>query len=737
MSTFQADLTNCDREPIQIPGKIQSHGFAVAVAQKTLIITAVSDHIGSWLPVDPDTLPGSPLSVLENLLTKHDDNLSVTQLLQLGLQRQSFDAINPHAITLAGASFYLICSLNKGTILLEFEPASLEYDIQGSVGRSASAMLGGKNLQALLHSAATEIKRIIGYDRVMIYKFLEDGHGEVIAEEKEAHLDSFYGLHYPASDIPKQARALYKLNLTRLIADVHSQDAALLANTEEPLDLTFAQLRAVSPIHIQYLKNMGVASSFSISLIAHDQLWGLVACHNYSPKYIDYKAREGAKLLGQILSSALEYRQEEEDADKVAAFKSSAAMLAAYLAKDKNLVDALTSHERTLVNCTEAHGAALLFENTVTLVGQTPAETEVLALAAWLKQNMGDSVYHTHQLPEIYRPASAFKEKAAGILSCLISRELSEMMIWFKPERISLVQWAGNPEKPAEPGPEGLMQLSPRKSFESWTQEVRNTSERWTQEEITAVLSLREIVIADINNKATAIRTLNEKLQAAYEELDTFSYTISHDLRTPITSIRTYAEMLLKTNFGLNESSRKMINRIVAGTEKMNFLIREVLNLSKVGRAEIVMTDVEMGPLIGEIAQEIKTAMKAADETIEVGATPPLRGDRTMLSQVFSNIIGNGVKYSSKNPAPRVKINGVVAGGETVYSIADNGIGIDVSYYDRVFELFKRMDNVADIDGTGVGLAIVKRIVERHQGRVWFESKLGTGTTFFVAFRNR
>ncbi|WP_129717558.1 ATP-binding protein [Pedobacter sp. SYP-B3415] len=737
MTTFTVDLSNCDREPIQIPGKIQPHGFVVAVDKKSMTITAVSANLHNWLPADAASMTGKPLSVFEHLLNEQDENLSLGQLLQLGLQRQNFDAINPHGITVGGTSFYLIVSMHEDVVLLEFEPVSLDYDIQSSVGRSASAMLGGKNLQTLLQSAATEIKRIIGYDRVMIYKFLEDGHGEVVAEDKEDQLEPFFGLHYPASDIPKQARALYKLNLTRLIADVNASDAALLAVSSEPIDLTYSQLRAVSPIHIQYLKNMGVASSFSISLITHGELWGLVACHNYSPKYIDYKAREGSKLLGQILSSALEYRQDEEDADKVAAFKESTAFLSAHLTKDKNLIDALTSHSRTLLDCTLAGGAALLFENTLTLIGQTPSEAEVTALAAWLKQNMADSIYHTHQLPEVFKSAAAYKDTAAGVLACLISRELNEMMIWFKPERITQVQWAGNPEKPAEPDADGVLQLSPRKSFDSWTQQVNNTSARWTPEEITSVLALREIVIADINNKATAIRTLNEKLQAAYEELDTFSYTISHDLRTPITSVRTYAEMLLKTNPQFDTSSKKMVERIIAGTDKMNFLIREVLNLSKVGRAEIDMAEVNMGPLLQEIAAEIRAAMKTGEQTIEIGNTPALRGDRTMLSQVFSNIIGNGVKYSSKNPAPKVRVNGEIQGAETIYSISDNGIGIDISYYERVFELFKRMDNVQDIDGTGVGLAIVKRIVERHQGRVWFESKLGSGTTFFVAFRNR
>ncbi|WP_431295300.1 GAF domain-containing protein [Pedobacter sp. P26] len=197
----------------------------------------------------------------------------------------------------------------------------------------------------------------------MIYKFLEDGHGEVVAEEKEETLEAFFGLHYPASDIPKQARELYKLNLTRLIADVNIADSKIITFKEnEALDLTNGGLRAVSPIHIQYLKNMGVHSSFSISLISHGELWGLIACHNYSPKFIDYKAREGAKLIGQILSSALEYRQEEEDAKIIEQFKSTANILSEHLTRDKYLIEAITTHKRTILNVTKASGVAVIFE---------------------------------------------------------------------------------------------------------------------------------------------------------------------------------------------------------------------------------------------------------------------------------------------------------------------------------------------------------------------------------------
>jgi len=737
MTKFSVDLTNCDREPIHIPGKIQSHGFLIAVDKNTFSITYLSENTGDFLKEQAKNLLNQSLSSLNHFIQQHNPEFDIEDLLKLGIIRKSFDAISPHPVEINGNPFYLIISPSNDNWLLEFEPVTLQYDIQSSIGRSASSMLQGKSVSALLSSAALEVKKLINYDRIMIYKFLDDGHGEVVAEEKEDNLEPFFGLHYPASDIPKQARELYKLNLTRLIADVNTNDSPIITFKEDqPLDLTNGGLRAVSPIHIQYLKNMGVHSSFSISLISHGELWGLIACHNYSPKFIDYKAREGSKLIGQILSSALEYRQEEEDAEVIKQFKDTANVLSEHLNRDKYLVEAITTHKTSILDVTKAGGVAIIFENELKTIGNVPSDDEIWELSNWLKISSDESIYYTHRLPEIHSPAKKYKSIAAGILSCTLNKELGEMIIWFKPEIISNVNWAGNPEKPATPSENGLLSLSPRKSFEIWSQVVNNTSEKWLAEEIASVLRIREIIITDINKKANEIRQLNEKLQAAYEELDTFSYTISHDLRTPLTSIKTYAELLLK-NKSIDEGGRKMLDRILNGANKMNFLIKEILNLARVGRSDVIFETVEMDPLLKEIKNEVLTAFKADNSELILGQLPDLNGDKTMIAQVFTNLIGNAVKYSIMADKPKIEVTGYIDGGEVVYAVKDNGIGIDNRYYDRVFELFKRMDNVKDIEGTGVGLAIVKRVVEKHNGRVWFESKLNAGSTFYVAFKNK
>jgi chemotaxis family two-component system sensor kinase Cph1 len=740
MSKYQVDLTNCDREPIHIPGKIQAHGFLVAINSSSNLVSYISENIRDYVAQEAAVFLNQPFSLLEENLNLSGEKNQLSNLVNLAKNNKSFDAINPYQAVIGDNLYNIILTSSNNELILEFEPGSsdLNFDIQKTIGRSVSEILSGKSLNTVLANAAFEIKKIIQYDRVMIYKFHPDGHGEVVAEVKNDDLEPFLGLHYPASDIPKQARDLYKTNLTRIIADVNSTSSSIITFQDEnaPLDLSNSALRAVSPIHIQYLKNMGVQSSFSISLLAHDELWGLVACHNYSPRFINYKARDASKLIGQILSSALEYRQEEENTEKMHALDKTANELSKHIKFDSEIKDALTTHPITLKDITNAAGAVLVFNNTITQIGITPNEEQLKELMIWLKSHMQNNIYYTNCLPELFLPAKNYSNIASGILACVLSKELNEVIIWFKPEQIEAVTWAGNPDKPVEQAEDGSMQLLPRKSFEAWTELVKNTSDRWSNKEISIVARIREEILDAINRKANEIRILNEKLQLAYNELDIFSYTISHDLRTPLSSIKSYAELLLLKNKSLDDSAKKILSRIVAGTDKMNFLIKEILHYAQVGKTDIELVKIDMQSLLKEIKDEVISGQKSENLQFTIGETPALLGDKTMINQVFTNLLNNAVKYSSRSNPSQVKVAGVANHDETIYTVTDNGLGIDVTYYSRVFELFKRMDNVRDYEGTGVGLAIVKRIVEKHKARIWFESELGIGTTFYIAFKN-
>jgi chemotaxis family two-component system sensor kinase Cph1 len=736
MSNLSVDLSNCERELIHIPGQIQSHGFLIVVDDE-YIIRFFSDNISKFIPAIKQDIFGEPLHYLERLLGTPIQTDFIVQLLNIGRANKNFDQTNPFQLDIFGTSFYLIISAAGNYFSLEFESvlSDLSVDVHKMIGYSITQMLADKKLLQLLNNSATQVKNIINYDRVMIYRFAEDGHGEVVAEAKNDMVESWLGLHYPASDIPKQARELYKLNLTRLIADVNNIPSKIIteAANREPLDLTNAQLRAVSPIHIQYLKNMAVASSYSISLLYKNELWGLIACHNYTPRFIDYKSRQSSKLIGQILSSALEYRQDEENLQLNQLFKNNLDILSKKLLKSNNIIEALTEEHINLLDVVNATGAAILYEKNITKIGITPDDEEITDIINWIKENNTESFYQTNNLSAVYPNAIVYKHIASGVLLFVLSKELEEYVMWFKPEVLQTITWAGNPDKPVEILPDGYKHISPRHSFSAWSENVSATSEKWSIEEIKSATRLKEEIIYDIHSKAGAIRALNEKLRQAYEELDTFSYTISHDLKNPITAIKGYAQVLAMDKT-LNESTTRVLYRISERADKMNLMINAILEHSHISRSDIEFKKINMYGLLHDIIKDLDVEKSNSNFNITVGETPDIYGNPVMISQVFSNLLGNAVKYSRNvNPAA-IFVGGEVKENEMVYVVKDNGIGIPDQDLPFVFELFNRMDNVKDIEGSGVGLAIVKRIIEKHNGKIWVESELGKGSVFTVVF---
>ena len=304
----------------------------------------------------------------------------------------------------------------------------------------------------------------------MVYQFHPDGSGEVIAEAAEAGLERFLGLHYPASDIPRQARILYQRNWLRIIADINMKPAALLstaAHNSGLLDLSMSVLRSVSPIHIEYLRNMGVGASMSVSILRDGKLWGLFACHHYSPHYISFEKRTASELFGQMFSWIVEGRERESDV----AYEASAQKI------QERLIEIAATHEhsrraivdfvgdyRKMIAC---DGVAIWSDNKITLDGETPTEDEVKDLVAFINRTSPGRICASAEIAKLYAAGEVFRDRAAGFLAIPISRTPRDCLIFFRREVLRSVNWAGAPDKVYEQGPNGP-RLTPRKSFELW-----------------------------------------------------------------------------------------------------------------------------------------------------------------------------------------------------------------------------------------------------------------------------
>lgn len=745
MQAFKVDLTNCDREPIHIPGHIQPHGFLVALDPETLTIQKLSANIAEYFAAEPGALIGLPLQTLEDFIVPSKPGSNISELIRLGKITGNFEQLNPQHVIVGGHPMFMIIHQHKNQIICEFEAwqtTDENISMQRIMSTALAVIQSATSFDELLHHVSKLVKDITGYDRIMIYKFHKDQHGEVIAEAKEAHLETWLHLHYPASDIPAQARELYKLNLVRIIADVNSQPAGLLSHPDHdsPLDLTHSTLRAVSPIHIEYLKNMEVGASFSISLVSRGELWGLIACHHYRPRFIDYNSRMACKFIGQLFSAALEFKHSEDNERTNLVFREKQQQLLEQTMKEMDLVEGLINREVNLLSMNSATGVAFCYEGKLYTLGIVPDEAHIEQIVNWLKSQEFNSFFQTSELPYQHAPSREIAGIASGIMAIEISHNMGEFIIWFKPEIIRAIDWAGNQAKDTQTAEDGTIRLSPRKSFEKYTQEVKNTSAEWTDNEIGAAIKLREDLIQVINKKSGEIRKLNELLKAAYDELDTFSFTVSHDLRTPLSSIKNYTEIILEDHGDkMDEDARHLFNKVIAGVDKMAGLIKNILQYSRVGRSELNnKITVDMKAMLHEIKEELLGARKGEAINFEIGNTPELYGDKTMLLQLFTNLLGNGVKYSTyPGNNSRVKVSGEKKAGFVTYTVEDNGIGLDMKYAGRIFELFQRLDNVKNIEGTGVGLAIAKRIVEKHGGKIWLESQLNSGTKFFIALPDK
>ena len=500
ISSMPVNFTSCEQEPIHISGAIQQHGVLFALEETTLKILQVSQNIIDFFHISPDALLNtsletlfepSQIAILRQSLSV--DDLHAVNPLKLVVQRdgkeQAFDGI------LHRSDGLLILELEDASTTESISPVGLYTRLRTAIPRLSHAQI----LDELCAIAAQEVRTITGFDRVMVYQFDKDWNGTVLAEEKLASLDSFLTLRFPASDIPRQARELYLKNWLRLISNVEYRPSILTPNynplTQQPLDLSFSVLRSVSPMHIEYLKNMGVQASMSISLIKENVLWGLIVCHHNTPKYISHDIRTASEFVGQIVSALLSAKQDNEDHQHEMQVKSILTQLLSTIAREENAVAGLMKYSTDVLAMVHAQGLAVCAENQYHTLGPVPAETDLQHLVAWLAENCSDDVFYTESLTGIYPRAETIKHVASGLLAIRISKLQGGYILCFRPEVIQTVNWGGDPNATAEAGHHTTTYLHPRKSFELWKETIRSTSLPWKSCEIQAAGELRVAIV--------------------------------------------------------------------------------------------------------------------------------------------------------------------------------------------------------------------------------------------------
>jgi chemotaxis family two-component system sensor kinase Cph1 len=511
------DLTDCDREAIHIPSAIQPHGTLLVVEPASEKVIQAGAGTERLIP-----LSSSPLG------QRLTDVLGVPAGI-VGRAAHSREPVYISSLVpelAARADIDITAHRSHGLIIIEIERAFAARPsaahMLGCVRSVSAALQVGPELLDTCRCATRELRRLTGFARVMIYRFLKDGTGCVVAEDKDAELPTFLNHHYPASDIPKQARELYVRNVVRVIPDVNYTPVSLAPQicpaTGGPLDMSDCILRSVSPIHIQYLKNMNVNASMSVSIVRDGALWGLVACHHTSPKPVSYEVREVCKHVAQIFSLQIAAREEVETFRQVRTLTAARQELVAEISHaEGDINEALRARVSKLLELLPSDGVAVHSRGAVTTAGHCPPNDQIRDLADWLLRSNVPAPYSTDRLSESYMPAEAYLTSTSGLLGIVVSDEQPVVLLWFRAECAEVVNWAGNPHKPVEPGL-GPGMLNPRASFEVWRETVHGRSRPWTKAEIDVAQRFRDQLIKISQHRR--VEELNSMLQQKIVDAD-------------------------------------------------------------------------------------------------------------------------------------------------------------------------------------------------------------------------
>ena len=757
------DITNCDREPIHIPGYIQPHGVLFALHESTLTIVQVSENTYEWLGLKPKEYLNQPLSIL----LSENEIYAVRQCLA-----GDFNYVNPLRIELntphGKMVVYSIVHRIGAIAILEIELGQVTagqpnlserddlsyFDFYRQIKAPMEGLQKAANLDELCAQLVTNVRHTTGFDRVMIYRFNPSGHGEVIAEAIRSDLAPYLGLRYPASDIPLQARHLYTLNHLRLLPDAVYTPVAIVPTlnpiTQVPLDLSWSVLRSVSPLHIEYLQNMGVRASMSISLLRDRQLWGLIACHHSEPRMIPYFLRTVCEFIGQMGAFEIKAKEELEDRDYQIELNTLKASFFKSISQQSDVLDALTESPTNLLNLVGATGVVISYHEQLIVLGKTPSQDVLKPLIASLISRLEtDDIVQSVCLAKDYPDAESYCKVASGLLAMAIASTENFYILWFRPEVSQTVTWAGNPNKPEMVDDRGEVRLSPRKSFAAWQENVQRTALPWKLCEYEAALELRNAIIHVTLRHAAELSKLNIELERSNIDLDSFAYVASHDLKEPLRGIHNYSSFLME-DYGeiLDAEGISKLQTLTRLTRRMELLIDSLLHYSRLGRAELANFPINLNVL----AQEVRDLFKITTGdslNIIINPLPTIVADRSQISELLTNLVSNSIKYN-ENPLKKIEIGcldsdaaqclrrerpqlDIQSGSQIIY-VRDNGIGIDPSHFDVVFQIFKRLHARDEYGGgTGAGLMIVKKIVDRHNGKIWVESTLGHGTTFYFS----
>ena len=682
-------LSNCDQEPIHIPGRIQSHGVLLVFGADGRL-SHRSANAGAMLGAAAPVL-GQPLGE-----TRFATDAAMQGLVQECLAGEA-DGSQPVAIevVLDGTTFELIGHRQGAQLLLELErlgdEAALLADDAFKGHKALVRLKRQRSVDDLLAVAVQEVRALTGFDRVMAYRFRHDDSGDVVTEARDAALEPFAGRRYPASDIPAQARRLYLLNTLRTIVEVGSQAVPIeaLDTAAAPLDLSHSVLRAVSPVHIEYLTNMGVAASMSISIVVQGRLWGMLACHHRRPRHVPYRVRSACDVLAHVLAADVQTALARASAARVATAAGARARAIETLLHAEEGVQALAREAQALTGMFEAHGLVLAERGRVlaaTGVGPEVARELLPFLAAQTPLQGG--LWHCDSqegMPPALREALG---PWCGLLALRFSDANDGWLVLLRKEQIETIAWGGRPEKEYSHGPLGP-RLTPRGSFDVWKETVRGRCVPWSETDL-------------------------EIARPLLSELARASAARSADLD------RARSHLLALLSAGVGGAAPEPVDPQPAGS-RMQRLVAQVLDAARVRGGtglDLALVAVDLAQLVHAVVDEVQAAQPAQRFIREVPRGLVVNGHAARLRQLIACLVGNAARHGAAEEAVVVQLRR--EGENVVLDVSNVAPEIAAPVLAALFDPFQpgAAGLGAGGDGLRLGLYIARQIARAHGGEL-------------------
>lgn len=702
----QFTLANCDSEPIHIPGAIQPLGALLAFDPDGTLRYAsenAAQILDTCLTLDqPCTPEGLPPGLAYCLSTWLGNPDPIFDPLTIALDRATYDVIGHRNI--------------DGLTIIELERRGDGVGIAAPerIYRSIERVRRQRDIPSLLDSMVREVQRATGFDRVMAYRFHPDDSGEIVAEQRRADLDDWVGRRYPAGDIPAQARRLYTVNTLRLIADATYQPVRVLsAPSPDPraLDMSFSVLRSVSPIHLEYMANMGVRASMSLSLVIGGRLWGMIACHHHTPRAVPYPARLACEAMAQVVSATVAGIEANERAEQSRKNAALVSQLAERVSASENVHQALSRGDETPAALVANDAALCLWGNSVTVFGGIAPRGELAGILHALDQS-GQRVVHTTNIARDYPELQTDLVPYAGLLACKFDPMNNGWLIWLRKEQIETLVWGGKPEKQYAVGSLGP-RLTPRGSFEAWREVVRGVCLSWLPSELEAVDNLRDELSHISTSRAADVDRARTALLAM----------LGHDLRDPLQSISMAATLLSRTDTGA-----RMGERIRYSSGRMQRLISQVLDLSRLQGGlglGIEKRLCDLSALVKGLIEEKRQAYPGLRIEPDVPDGLTLMADTDRIAQVVTNLMSNARQHGA--PRQPILVKAAVSDDLISLSVVNHGGPIADDVLAHLFSPFKpeSVGQSRNRTGLGLGLYIAEQVVRDHDGDIAVQCRDG------------